>query len=127
MRHSIITAAALASVLTLASCEQKQTVMPIKAFTQKGVSMRLDPPAAPNCKPGTSYIATLYWSVDVSVTSKTEVRVNKPDGSVFARSNDQRAQADTGKWVTPGTWFLLFDRRNDEMIGAIQAGPQPCP
>jgi hypothetical protein len=127
MRHSIFTAATISLALILAGCQQQPSTMPTHAFVKKGVTMSLDPPAAPDCKPMTTYTATLNWSVDVSVTSKTEVRIGKPDGGLFARSNDQKAHQDTGKWVRPGAWFLLFDRRTGEMIGALQAGPTPCP
>ncbi len=101
--------------------------MPTKAFVGPGVTMKLDPPAAPDCKPNTVYKATLSWSMDGKDAPKTEVRIGKPDGAIFARSNDKTARAETDNWVKPGTWFLLFDRKGGDLIGALQAGPQPCP
>ena len=122
----ILAASTLAVALTLVACGEKPAAMPTHAFVQKGVTLKLDPAAAPDCKSTTTFQATLNWTVDPSVTSKTEVRLDAPDGKVFARSNDQRAHADTGNWVRPGTWFLLFDRRNNELLGAVQAGPASC-
>jgi hypothetical protein len=58
---------------------------------------------------------------------KTEVRIDKLDGQVFARSNDRTSHQETGNWVRPGTWFLLFDRKSGDLLGAVQAGPKPCP
>ena len=123
MRHSIIAVA----VLALAACSSKPVPMPTQSFVKPGVTIKLDPPAAPNCKPDTLYRATLSWTVDAIDTPKTEVRIEKPDGEVFARSNDKKAHAETGDWVKPGMWFLLFDRKSGEMLASLQAGPKPCP
>jgi hypothetical protein len=123
MRHLIIALA----VLALAACGSKQQPMPAQSFAKPGVSIKLDPPAAPNCKPGTLYRATLSWTVQGVEAPKTEVRIDKPDGEVFARSNDKTVHQETGDWVRPGMWFLLFDRRSGEMLGSLQAGPKPCP
>ena len=123
MRHSIIAVA----VLSLAACSSKPVPMPTQSFAKPGVTIKLDPPAAPNCKPDTLYRATLSWTVDAIDTPKTEVRIEKPDGEVFARSNDKNAHAETGDWVKPGMWFLLFDRKSGEMLASLQAGPKPCP
>ena len=127
MRYPNIAIAAAALSLALAACGSKQQPMPTQAFTRPGVSMKLDPPMAPDCKPNTIYRATLSWSVDGIDAPKTEVRMEKPDGAVFARSNDRTAHAETGDWVKPGLWFLLFDRKSGEMLGSLQAGPKPCP
>ena len=101
--------------------------MPTHAFAQQGVSMKLDPPAAPDCKPTSTYTASLTWSVEGRGATKTEVRIHKPDGQSFARSNDRTGRAETGKWVTPGLWFLLIDRKSGDVLAALQAGPTPCP
>lgn len=122
MRYAIV---AVVIVLALAACKAK-TEMPTQPFTKAGVTMKLDPPAAPSCKPGTRYRATLTWTVDAS-SPKTDVRINGPEGQLFARSNDRSYHAETGDWVTPGLWFILSDRRSGEVLGAIQAGPKPCP
>jgi len=127
MRHPIIVIATLALSSFLAACHSQPPTMPTQAFAHEGVKLTLDPPAAPNCKPGTNYRATLKWSVDGMDAPKTEVRIDKLDGQVFARSNDRTAHAETGEWVKPGMWFLLFDRKSGEMLGAVQAGPKPCP
>ncbi len=124
MRHPILIASIAA--LALAGCG-KQQAMPAQSFAKPGVSLKLDPPAGPDCKPATLYRATLSWTVQGADATKTEVRIDKPDGAVFARSNDKTAHAETGDWVRPGMWFLLFDRRSGEMIGSVQAGPKPCP
>lgn len=127
MRYPNIAIAAAALSLALAACGSKPQPMPTQAFTRPGVSMKLDPPMAPDCKPSTLYRATLSWSVDGIDTPKTEVCMEKPDGAVFARSNDRTAHSETGDWVKPGMWFLLFDRKSGEMLGSLQAGPKPCP
>ena len=127
MRHSIFALATAALVLVLAACGGKPQETPTQSFVAKGVSMKLDPPAAPGCKPDTHYRATLSWSVDGIDAPKTEVRMEKPDGTIFARSNDRNAHAETGDWVRPGMWFLLFNRKSGDMLGALQAGPKPCP
>jgi len=127
MRRPLIAIALLSSALILTACHSQPPTMPTQAFTHEGVSLTLDPPAAPDCKPGTNYRATLKWSVDGMDAPKTEVRIDKLDGQVFARSNDRNAHAETGNWVKPGTWFLLFDRKSGEMLGAVQAGPKACP
>jgi hypothetical protein len=116
-------------LLALAACGKKpeDNAMPREAFVSAGVQMKLEPPAAPNCKPDTLYRATLIWSVEGKDTPKTEVRIDRPDGAVFARSNDRTARAETGNWVKPGTWFLLFDRNSGDLIGSLRAGPVPCP
>ncbi|MBS0212186.1 MAG: hypothetical protein JSR26_03265 [Proteobacteria bacterium] len=100
--------------------------MPSHPFTAAGVTMALDPPAAPDCHPGTTYRAVLTWSVQ-SDLPKTDVRIGSPTGPLFARSNDTKAHQETGHWVKPGMWFVLLDRGGDEVLGAIQAGPRPCP
>ena len=123
MRHTFIAI----SVLALAACGHQPQSTPAQSFAKPGVSIKLDPPAAPNCKPATLYRATLSWTVQGIEAPKTEVRIDKPDGELFARSNDKTAHAETGDWVRPGMWFLLFDRRSGEMIGSVQAGPKPCP
>ena len=125
-----IAAATLAfALIALAGCSKKpqDNPMPGKEFMSAGVEMKLDPAAAVNCKPDTLFRATLSWSVDGKDSPKTEVRIDKPDGTVFARSNDRKARAETGGWVRPGTWFLLFDRKSGDMLGALRAGPTPCP
>jgi len=127
MRHSIIVIATLAFSSVLAACHSQPPAMPTHAFTREGVSLTINPPAAPDCKPDTAYHATLKWSVDGMDAPKTEVRIGKLDGPVFARSNDRTAHADTGDWVKPGMWFLLFDRKGGDLLGAVQAGPKPCP
>ena len=126
MRLPIIAASAVLLACTLAACNKAQP-MPTAPFTRPGVSMKLDPPDAPNCKPDTLYRATLNWSVDGIDAPKTEVRIGTPDGKVFARSNDRAAHAETSDWVRPGIWFLLFNRKNNDLLGALQAGPKPCP
>ena len=127
MRYPMIATAAALMAFALAACNNKSQPMPTASFTRPGVSMKLDPPNAPNCKPNTIYRATLTWSVDGIDAPKTEVRMERTDGNVFARSNDRTAHAETGDWVKPGVWFLLFNRKTDEMLGALQAGPKPCP
>lgn len=124
MRYSIIVATALA--LSLSACHTKPA-MPTQAFTKPGVTLKLDPPAAPDCKPGTTYKATLSWEVEGVDSPKTDVHINTPDGQLFARSNDRSYRAETGNWVKPGLWFILSDRRSGELLGALQAGPTPCP
>ena len=124
MRFQIVVLAVV--ILALSACGKLQP-MPTQAFAKPGVTIRLDPPAAPNCKPDTVYRATLYWTVDGVQAPRTEVRMEKPDGQVFARSNDKSAHAETDNWVKPGMWFLLFDRKSGEMIASLQAGPKPCP
>lgn len=116
-------------LICVAGCNKKpeDNPMPNKAFVSSGIQMKLDPASAPSCKPQTVYRATLSWTVDGRDVPKTEVRIDKPSGAVFARSNDRTAHADTGDWVKPGTWFLLFDRKSGDLIGSLQAGPTPCP
>ena len=127
MRYPMIAATAALMAFTLAACNNKSQPMPTESFMRPGVSMKLDPPNAPNCTPNTVYRATLTWSVDGIDAPKTEVRTERTDGNVFARSNDRTAHAETGDWVKPGMWFLLFNRKTNEMLGAVQAGPKPCP
>jgi hypothetical protein len=127
MRQPIIAIATITLSFALAACHNKPSVMPMQPFTHEGVTLTLDPSAAPNCKPGTTYTATVKWSVSGMDAPKTEVRIDKLDGQVFARSNDRTAHSDTGNWVRPGTWFLLFNRKSGELLGAVQAGPKPCP
>lgn len=117
----ILLAAAL-----LAGCDQGPPAMPSQPFVTPGVSLRLDPPAAPDCKPDTTYRAVLHWSWKTDLP-KTDVRIGSPTGPLFARSNDASAHQETGKWVKPGTWFILLDRGGEHVLGAIQAGPRPCP
>ena len=128
-RTGIASATLAVALITMSACSKKpqDNPMPGKAFVNPGVQMKLDPAAASNCKPETLFRATLSWSVDGKDAPKTEVRIDKPDGAVFARSNDRNARAETGDWVKPGTWFLLFDRKNGDMLGALRAGPTPCP
>ncbi|MBS0577565.1 MAG: hypothetical protein JSS45_14290 [Proteobacteria bacterium] len=116
----------LSSAFLLAACHREPPPMPSKPFTAAGVGLRLEPPAAPDCKPDTTYRAVLHWSWK-SDLPKTDVRIGSPTGPLFARSNDEVAQQETGNWVKPGTWFILLDRGGDQVLGAIQAGPQPCP
>jgi hypothetical protein len=127
MHRPFIAVSTAVAVLALAACGHAPQPMPTKPFVREGVTMSLYPPAAPDCKPTSVYVATLSWSVEGLGSPKTEVRITKPDGQSFARSNDRKAKADTGKWVAPGTWFLLFDRKSGDMLGALQAGPKPCP
>ncbi len=126
MRHPL-TVLALASTLALAACHNGPQPMPTQAFAKPGVTMKLDPPGAPDCKPDTTYKATLSWSVDGMDTTKTDVHIGAPDGQLFARSNDRSYHAETGNWVKPGLWFLLSDRKSGEILAALQAGPKPCP
>jgi hypothetical protein len=127
-RLFMIGTAAIA-LFTLSGCGKKpeDNAMPREAFVSAGVTMKLDPPAAPNCKPDTLYRATLTWTVEGKDSPKTEVRIDRPDGAVFARSNDRNSRAETANWVKPGTWFLLFDRKSGDLIGSLRAGPVPCP
>lgn len=124
--HFVIAATA---VFALAACSKKpeDNPMPNKAFLAAGVQMKLEPAAAPDCKPDTLYHATLTWSVEGKDAPKTEVRIDRTDGKVFARSNDRTSRAETADWVKPGTWFLLFDRKSGDLIGSLRAGPVPCP
>ena len=124
-----MTGTAAVAFLALAACGKKpeDNTMPREAFVSAGVQMKLDPPAAANCKPDTLYRATLSWSVEGKDSPKTEVRIDRPDGAVFARSNDRSSHSETGDWVKPGTWFLLFDRKSGDLIGSLRAGPVPCP
>jgi hypothetical protein len=128
-RTGIASATLAIALIASAGCSKKpqDNPMPGKEFVNAGVQMKLDPAAAPNCNPNTLFRATLSWSVDGQAAPKTEVRIDKPDGNVFARSNDRSTHADTGNWVKPGTWFLLFDRKSGNMLGALRAGPTPCP
>jgi hypothetical protein len=126
MNHRTIATAILTTSLALAACHQPPS-MPTQPFVAQGITMKLDPPAAPDCKPSTTYRAILTWSTDSTDSPKTDVRLDSLDGKLFARSNDQKAHAETGDWVHPGMWFLLFDRRSGDLLGALQAGPKPCP
>ncbi len=128
-RTGIASATLAVALIALSACGKKpqDNPMPGKAFVNPGIQMKLDPAAAADCKPGTLFRATLSWSVDSKDATKTEVRIDKPDGAVFARSNDRSARAETGDWVKPGTWFLLFNRKSGDMLGALRAGPMPCP
>jgi hypothetical protein len=125
MRFSAI--AVVTATLVLAACNHQPPAMPTHAFTTEGVTLRLDPPAAPDCKASTTYRAELTWSVSSSDTPKTDVRIDSPTGKLFARSNDNKAHAETGNWVRPGMWFLLLDRQGGQLLGAVQAGPKSCP
>lgn len=116
----------VAVVLAASGCNHGPPAMPTHAFTAVGVSMALDPPNAPDCKPDTTYRATLRWTVK-SDLPKTDVRIGSPTGPLFARSNDENAHEETGDWVKPGMWFILLDRGGDTILGAIRAGPIPCP
>lgn len=127
MRFPIITIAIASASIALTACNHQPPPMPTHAFTNEGVTLKLDPPAAPDCKPTTHYRAELTWSVSASDTPKTDVRIVSPTGTLFARSNDNKAHAETGDWVTPGMWFLLLDRQSGQLLGAVQAGPKPCP
>lgn len=118
--------AAMAITFGLAGC-QKPATMPTAPFTAKGITMKLEPADAPDCKPSTTFTATLSWTIASTDSPKTDVRIGSLDGALFARSNDEKAHAETGNWVKPGTWFLLMDRRSGELLGAVQAGPKPCP
>ncbi|HEY2346950.1 MAG TPA: hypothetical protein VGH80_13915 [Xanthomonadaceae bacterium] len=115
------------TVLALAACDHQPPAMPTHAFNVEGVTLKLDPPAAPDCKPSTNYRAVLTWTVDPNDTPKTDVRLDSPTGKLFARSNDSKAHAETGDWVRPGMWFMLVDRQSGKLLGAVQAGPKPCP
>ncbi len=129
MRPSLAAIALMAlspMVMSLSACN-RTAEMPTRAFTAPGVTMKLTPAQAPDCKPGTTYAAVLEWSVPASDTPKTDVRIDSPTGQIFGRSNDIKASKQTDKWVKPGTWFLLLDRRSGELLGALQAGPKACP
>ncbi|HTD28173.1 MAG TPA: lipoprotein [Xanthomonadaceae bacterium] len=127
MHRQIIAISAVVLALGLAGCGRKHPPMPTHGFVNPGVTLKLDPAEAPDCKPTSTYVATVSWSVNSLNTPKTEVLINGPEGQSFARSNDRTAKKDTGKWVAPGLWFVLLDRRSGEMLGAVQAGPKPCP
>lgn len=127
MKHPKFAPFLAATCALLAACTQQHPTTPSQPFVAEGVTMNLDPPAAPDCKASTTYRAMLSWSVERNETIKTDVRIDTPDGKLFARSNDQKARAETGDWVRPGMWFLLLDRRSGELLGAVRAGPAPCP
>ena len=128
-RTAVASTALAVALISMAGCGKKpqDNPMPGKAFVSSGVQMKLEPAGAPSCKPDTLFRATLSWAVDGKDAPKTEVRLDKPDGNVFARSNDRQGRAETGNWVKPGTWFLLFDRKSGDMLGALRAGPTACP
>jgi len=127
MRPSTIAIVIASASVALTACSHPPPAMPTHAFTSEGVTLKLDPPAAPDCKPTTHYSAELTWTVGSKDTPKTDVRIGSPTGALFARSNDNKARAETGDWVTPGMWFLQLDRQNGQLLGALQAGPKPCP
>lgn len=123
------TAALAVALFAMAGCGKKpeDSPMPAKPFVGEGVTMSLDPAAAPSCNPKTVYRATLSWTLEGKDRPRTEVRIDRPSGAVFARGELKDTRAETGDWVRPGTWFLLFDRGSGDLIGAVQAGPAPCP
>lgn len=125
----MVAATLAVTLIAVAGCSKKpqDNPMPGKAFVGPGIQMALDPAAAPNCKPDTVFRATLSWSMEGKDSPRTEVRIDKPDGTVFARSNDRTGRSETGDWVKPGTWFLLFDLKSGDLVGALRAGPTPCP
>lgn len=126
MRSCSLALLVLVFVFALSACHPAPPSMPKQPFTSAGVTLRLDPPSAPDCKPTTTYRAVLHWSWK-SDLPKTDVRIGSPTGPLFARSNDEVAQQETGNWVKPGTWFILLDRGGDQILGAVRAGPNPCP
>jgi RHS repeat-associated protein len=59
------------------------------------------------CDPSGYGIANITW--DSANAQNVEVRVNAPDGTLFASSGPGQTSSQTGKWVANGTTFYLQD------------------
>jgi len=116
------------AVLLLSACggDRPQTA-PTEAFQQEGVTFKLEPQSAADCKArGAAYGGTVQWQVPAAEKIDLELRLRAPDGQVFLGTNQASGNQKTGDWVEPGMWFLLLDRGKDETVAAFQAGPSPC-
>lgn len=116
------------AVLLLGACgRDRPQAAPTQAFQQPGVTFKLEPQSAADCKArGLAYKGTLQWQVPAAEKIELEIRLRTPDGQVFLGTNQASGSEKTGDWVEPGMWLLLLDRQKDEMVAAFQAGPSPC-
>lgn len=124
MRIAILASA----ILLLGACGREQPLAaPTKAFQQEGVTFKLDPQPAADCKgPSPRYRGTVQWAVPAADKIDLELRLRAPDGQVFLGTNQASGTQKTGDWVESGLWFLLLDHRKNEIVAAFQAGPSPC-
>src|SRR5262249_18409413 len=64
--------------------------------------------AQPNpFKPDSQRLGQTILSWMTYATSEIEVRVNAPDGPVFAKTGPGRFSQETGRWIRDGTSFYL--------------------
>lgn len=108
------------------ACAGDAPEQPRQPFQSDGVHFSLTPSAARDCDPETRYAAELRWDVQRAGRTRVEVRIDRLDGQLLARSNEASSSARTGDWVRRGMWFLLVDRDSGDLLAAQRAGPDHC-
>jgi hypothetical protein len=77
----------------------------VKKTTAKG-TIKADPNPVKVCDGTGAGVTNLSWSADVDTI---EVRIDAPDGSLFAHTGADGGGKPTGKWVRDGTVVYLQD------------------
>ncbi|MDT8320953.1 MAG: OmcA/MtrC family decaheme c-type cytochrome [Xanthomonadales bacterium] len=77
--------------------------------------MVASPSPAPSCDASGRSMTKLTWEADVPV----EVRIDAPDGKLFASSNGS-GEKETGNWVVDGRRFFLVKKSDGELLQELE-------
>ena len=97
-------------------------------------TITLSPNPVPICDKTGVGVATVHWTVEGA--KNVEVRLDKPDGTLFAADDHKEGSASTGPWVKKNTTLYLQDVDNNHSrdanftlakVTAEVVGGGPCP
>ena len=120
---------AILAAFVLAACSPApQDAVPANGMTRLPpvVTMQITPLPTSDCKPA-AYVALVAWFIPLQTSfSGVEVRMDKPDGKMFARSRFRNHGKQTGPWVHDGSTFFLVDLASQEVLARARAGAYDC-
>lgn len=115
--------------LVLAACSKApQDIVPADGRTTlpPAVTMQITPLPTADCKPN-AYVALVAWFIPLQMPfSGVEVRMETPDGKMFARSQARNYGKETGPWVHDGSSFFLIDLASQKVLARARAGAYDC-
>jgi hypothetical protein len=79
-----------------------------------------------DCKSEPPFEATLLWDLGDQFDGQIQLRIDSASGNLFVASDDSAGEARTGKWVFPGTKFLLLNQEDGTVLNELVVEAPSC-